>query len=89
MGRKIYFLTELEQEIINQRRKFHYEIIKENVETQLLINQKSDDHVKEEMRKKLAQGKSVTIDKSLHPHQAPIDDFFSFIKRFFRSKSKK
>jgi len=40
MSKKIYILTELEQEIINQMRKNNCLLIKENVETQLLLNQK-------------------------------------------------
>jgi len=33
------------------------------------------------MRQTLARGESIIIDKILHPHQAPIDDFFLFFKR--------
>jgi len=81
MSKKIYILTELEQEIINQMRKNNCLLIKENVETQLLLNQKNDEHVAVKMRQTLSRGESIIIDKSLYPHQAPIDDFFLFFKR--------
>lgn len=83
MSSKLYVLTELEQDIINQMRKNNSQLIKENTETQLLLNQKNDEHVKVKMRQTLAQGKSIIIDKSLYPHQAPIDDIFLFFKRIF------
>jgi hypothetical protein len=83
MSRKIYLLTELEQEIINQRRVFNQQLIKENTETQLLLNQKNDEHAVAEMRKMLARGERVDIAKNMHPHRAPIDDIIFYIKKFF------
>jgi len=83
MNRKIYFLTKLEQEMVDQRRKFAYEIIKENIETKLLLDQKFDEQIKEEMRKTLARGENVTIGKSLYLRQSLKDEIFFFFKKFF------
>lgn len=79
--KKIYLLTKSEQELINQRRAFNRSIIKENEDAYLLFQKENDEYTKAQMRKRLAEGKSITIDESMYPHKPPINQIFSYIKR--------
>lgn len=81
MSKKLYLLTELEQEIIEQRRSFNKQIIKENNETWLLFNRENDDYIKSEMRKKLAKGESVIIEESLQSYPNLLMRIFLYFKK--------
>lgn len=81
MSKKLYLLTELEQEIIEQRRSFNKQIIKENNETWLLFNRENDDYIKSEMRKKLAKGESVIIEESLQSYSNLLMRIFLYFKK--------
>ena len=81
MSKKLYLLTELEQEIIEQRRAFNKQIIKENNETWLLFNRENDDYIKAEMRKKLAKGERVIIEESLQYYPNLLMRIFLYFKK--------
>lgn len=87
MSRKFYLLTKLEQEIIEQRRSFNKQIIKENNETWLLFNKRNDDYIKAEMRKKLANGESIIIEKSLEAYPNLLMKIFLYLKKMVNSKN--
>ena len=90
--KKLYLLSKAEQNMIDNHRKFITGLIKEKEEIEQLLNRQSKEkeifyeHSKVLMRQCLARGEKFDIDKSLYPHQPPINQIFYYLKERIRKK---
>ncbi|MCT7616651.1 hypothetical protein N5U05_02765 [Aliarcobacter butzleri] len=81
MGKKIYFLTELESKIIEQRRKFNEEILTSSVQEQLERNEKNDKFIIDWAKEKFQKGENIIISESCRNNFSLIEKLIYFFRK--------
>ena len=81
MAKKIYFLTELESQIIEQRRKFNEEILTLSVQEQLKRSKKNDKFILDWAKEKFKKGENITISESCRNNFSLIEKLIYFFRK--------
>ncbi|MCT7553823.1 hypothetical protein [Aliarcobacter butzleri] len=81
MAKKIYFLTELESQIIEQRRKFNEEILTLSVQEQLKRIEKNDKFILDWAKEEFQKGKNITISESCRNNFSLIEKLIYFFRK--------
>ncbi|MDN5093404.1 hypothetical protein [Aliarcobacter butzleri] len=81
MAKKIYFLTELESQIIEQRRKFNEEILTLSVQEQLKRSEKNDKFILDWAKEKFKKGENIIISESCRNNFSLIEKLIYFFRK--------
>ena len=81
MAKKIYFLTELESRIIEQRRKFNEEILTLSVQEQLERSEKNNKFIVDWAKEKFEKGEKIIISESCRNNFSLIEKLIYFFRK--------
>lgn len=83
MPKKIYLLTKDEAELVEHRRRFKREYIKEHSDANLIKRTEYDEHTMTKIRESWAKGIKVVPPDFVSNSRTPIDDIIWWIKKKF------